>query len=49
MKRILVATAAALISTAAVLPAQAFARDVVVVRTAPPPPRHEVVPAARHG
>ena len=49
MKRIFIATAAALISTAAVLPAQAFARDVVVVRTAPPPPRHEVVPVARHG
>lgn len=49
MKRILAATALALVSTAAVLPAQAFARDVVVVRTAPPPPRHEVVPAARHG
>jgi hypothetical protein len=49
MKRILCAAALALASTAAVLPAQAFARDVVVVRTAPPPPRHEVVPAARHG
>lgn len=50
MKRILCAAAVALISTSAVLPVQAFARDqVVVVRTAPPPPRHEVVPHARHG
>jgi hypothetical protein len=48
MKRILCATAIALASTAAVLPAQASARDVVV-RVAPPPPRTEVVPAARHG
>ena len=48
MKRILCAAAIALASTAAVLPAQAFARDVVV-RVAPPPPRTEVVPAARHG
>ena len=50
MKRILFAAAATLISTAAMLPAQSFAMgDVVIVRTAPPPPRHEVVPAARHG
>jgi hypothetical protein len=50
MKRVLCAAAAALISTAAFVPVQAFARDqVIVVRQAPPPPRHEVVPAARHG
>jgi len=48
MKRILCATAAALLSTAAFLPLTASA-DVLVVRTAPPPPRHEVVPHARHG
>jgi hypothetical protein len=50
MKRILCATAAALISTAAFVPAQSFAADrVVVIREAPPAPRHEVVPPARHG
>jgi hypothetical protein len=50
MKRILCAAAAALISTAAFVPAQAFAKgDVLVVRTAPPAPRHEVVPHARRG
>jgi hypothetical protein len=48
MKRILCAAAAALISTAAFVPLQASA-DVLVVHTAPPAPRHEVVPAARHG
>lgn len=50
MNRILCATAAALISTATVLPMQASAADrVIVVREAPPPPRHEAVPAARRG
>jgi hypothetical protein len=50
MKRILCAAAAALISTAAFVPAQAFAAgDVLVVRTAPPAPRHEAVPQARRG
>ena len=48
MKRILCATAAALLSTAAFLPQQASA-DTLVIRTAPPAPRHEVVPHARHG
>lgn len=48
MKRILCTAAAVLLSTAAFLPLQASA-DVLVVRTAPPPPRHEVVPQARHG
>lgn len=46
MKRIL--CAAALLSSAAFLPLQASA-DVLIVHDAPPPPRHEVVPAARHG
>jgi hypothetical protein len=50
MKRIFCATAAALISIAVFLPAQASAAgEVVVVHTAPPPLRHEVVPPARHG
>jgi hypothetical protein len=51
MKRILCAAAAALISTAAFVPAQAFAKgdSVIVVRTAPPAPRHEAVPHARRG
>jgi hypothetical protein len=50
MERILCSTTAVLISTAAFLPSQAFAAgEVIIVRTAPPPPRHEVVPTARHG
>jgi hypothetical protein len=51
MKTTILGTAIALlIGTAALAPAQAFARDsVVVVRTAPPPPRHESVPQARRG
>jgi hypothetical protein len=51
MKTTILGTAVALlISTAAFAPAQAFAKDtVVVVRTAPPPPRHESVPHARRG
>ena len=47
MKRILCATAAALLSTAAFLPLSASA-DTVVVRVAPPAPRHEVI-QHRHG
>jgi hypothetical protein len=51
MKRILfAAAAAAVMSTAAFTPVQAFAQTrVVVVREAPPPPRHESVPSARRG
>jgi hypothetical protein len=51
MKTTIIGTAVALlISTAAFAPTQAFARDsVVVVRTAPPPPRNETVPHARRG
>ena len=48
MKKILCAVAAALVTSAAIVPLSASA-DVLVVRTAPPPPRDEVVPAARHG
>jgi hypothetical protein len=49
-KTILAAVAALLIGSAAFAPVQAFARDsVVVVRTAPPAPRHESVPQARRG
>jgi hypothetical protein len=50
MKRILCAAAALVLSAAAFVPVQAMAQDtLVVVRTAPPAPRHEFVPAARHG
>lgn len=51
MKTTVLGTAVALlISTAAFAPVQAFARDsVVIVRNAPPPPRHESVPHARRG
>jgi len=52
MKSILAATAAVLISTAAFAPVQAQAQgrtEVVVVRQAPPPLRHEAIPAARRG
>jgi hypothetical protein len=50
MKRTLCAAAALILSAAAFTPMQAMARDtVVVVRTQPPAPRHEVVPAARRG
>lgn len=51
MKTTIPGTAAALlIGCAAFAPVQAFARDsVIVVRAAPPPPRHESVPHARHG
>jgi hypothetical protein len=48
MKRILCAAAAAVLTTAAFVPLQASA-DTVIIRTAPPAPRHEVVPALRHG
>jgi hypothetical protein len=49
-KTILAAATAMLIGAAAFAPVQAIARDnVVVVRTAPPPPRHESVPHARRG
>lgn len=46
MKRFLCAATAALISTAAFLPLSASAD---VIRVAPPAPRHEAVPAPRHG
>jgi hypothetical protein len=50
MKRILCGAAAILISTAAFMPAQAMAQGYsVIVRTAPPPPRQELVPAPRRG
>jgi hypothetical protein len=51
MKRILFTAAAVIaLSAATFAPVEAMARDtVVVVRTAPPAPRHEVVPAARRG
>jgi hypothetical protein len=51
MKRIFCTAAAILaISTAAFTPVQALAKgDVIVVRTAPPAPRHETVPHARRG
>ena len=50
MKTMILGTAAALlIGSAALAPVQAIARDVVVVRTAPPGPRHESVPHARRG
>jgi hypothetical protein len=49
-KTILASAAALLIGTAAFVPVQAIAREtVVVVRTAPPPLRHESVPQARRG
>lgn len=51
MKRLLCTAAAILIGSAAFVPVQAIAaRDnVIVVRTAPPQPRHESVPVARRG
>ncbi len=51
MKATILGTAAALlIGSAAFAPAQAAQRDsVIVVRTAPPPPRNEAVPHARRG
>ncbi|MEW6761374.1 MAG: YXWGXW repeat-containing protein [Pseudomonadota bacterium] len=52
MKSILAATAAVLISTAAFAPVQAQAQgrtEVIVVHKAPPPLRHESIPAARRG
>jgi hypothetical protein len=46
---LLFTTAAILIASAAV-PVESFASDhVLAVRIAPPAPRHQVVPAARHG
>jgi hypothetical protein len=49
-KTILATAAALLIGSAAFAPIQAIARDnIVVVRTAPPAPRHESVPQARRG
>lgn len=52
MKSLLAATAAVLISAAAFAPAHAQAQGrthVIVVRDAPPPLRHEPMPAARRG
>jgi hypothetical protein len=48
MKRLLIAALVAGSMGALSVPLTASA-DVIVVRTAPPPPRHEVVPPARHG
>ncbi|MDN4035951.1 YXWGXW repeat-containing protein [Massilia sp. YIM B02443] len=53
MKAILTATAAALIATASFAPAQAQPHhpraDVIIIKKAPPAPRHEAVPKARRG
>jgi len=53
MKAILTATAAALIATASFAPAQAQPHhpraDVIIIKKAPPAPRHESVPKARRG
>jgi hypothetical protein len=53
MKAILAATAAALIATASFAPAQAQPHhpraDVIIIKKAPPAPRHEAVPKARRG
>jgi hypothetical protein len=51
MKRILCTAAALVLSAAAFAPVEAMAAQdtFVVVRTAPPAPRHEFVPAARRG
>ncbi len=50
MKTILATAAALLIGSAAFVPVQAVAQgNVVIVRTAPPPPRHESAPHARRG
>jgi len=46
-KLLLAAIAASALGTVAV--PQIASADVIVVRTAPPPPRNEVVPAARRG
>jgi hypothetical protein len=47
MKKLILAALLAA-SAGPLLPLTASA-DVLVVRTAPPPPREEVIPAARHG
>ncbi|HEY8096221.1 MAG TPA: YXWGXW repeat-containing protein [Methylobacter sp.] len=50
MKRILSVAAAIALSLAAFIPAQAIARpNVDIIIGAPPPPRYERVPPARHG
>lgn len=53
MKAILTATAAALIATASFAPAQAQPHhpraDVIIIKKAPPAPRHEAMPKARRG
>ncbi|WP_395407734.1 hypothetical protein ACHMW6_14195 [Pseudoduganella sp. UC29_106] len=49
MKKLLIAAMAASTFGAMALPVVASAADVLVVRTAPPAPRDEVVPASRHG
>lgn len=49
MKRILSTAAAIILSTAAYMPTQAVAQVNIVIGNAPPPPRYEVVPAARRG
>jgi hypothetical protein len=49
MKQILF-TAAAILVASAVIPVESFASDhILAVRIAPPAPRHQVVPAPRHG
>lgn len=51
MKRLLGTAAAMLISVSAYLPLQASAQvsGFVAIQTAPPPPRHEVIPVPRQG
>lgn len=51
MKRIFLTAAAVLIGSAALapLPALAQVNFQIVVGNAPPPPRYEVIPVARHG
>ena len=50
MKKIICTAAAVLIATTIFTPVQSFAHDhVLAIRIAPPAPRHEFIPAARHG
>lgn len=49
MKKLLIAAMAASAFGAISLPIAVSAADVLIVRTAPPAPRDEVVPAARRG
>jgi hypothetical protein len=50
MKLIICSAAALLIASTVLVPVESFAQDHVrAVRIAPPQPRHESVPTARHG